>query len=117
MVVVVVLAVVLQKLCPTTDTAAVESKDVQVIKATYTASGDVQLNSFAVKAGKPAHFKVYVKGDGLGCIGTIQIQELYENIQQFKEGKIVVMEFIPQTPGNYLIACAMNVPHGTLKVQ
>lgn len=101
----------------TTDTPAVQANDVQVIKATYTVSGDLQPNSFTVKAGKPVRFEVLAKEDGVGCMGSIQIQSLYENIQQFRKGETVVMEFTPQTPGSYLIACAMNVPHGTLKVQ
>ena len=101
----------------TTDTPAVESNDVQLIKATYTVSGDVQPNSFTVKAGKPVRFEVYAKEDGAGCMGTIQIQNLYENIQQFRKGETVVMEFTPKESGNYLVTCAMNVPHGTLKVQ
>lgn len=101
----------------TTATPAVQVSDVQVIKATYTVSGDIQPNSFTVKAGKPVRFEVYAKEDGAGCMGTIQIQSLYENIQQFRKGETVVMEFTPQTPGSYLIVCAMNVPHGTLKVK
>jgi len=100
----------------TTDTPAVQANDVQVIKATYTVSGDIQPNSFTVKAGKPVRFEVLAKEDGAGCMGTIQIQDLYENIQQFKQGETVVMEFTPKNAGSYLIACAMNVPHGTLKV-
>jgi len=101
----------------TTDTPAVQANDVQLIKATYTVSGDVQPNSFTVKAGKPVRFEVYAKEDGSGCMGSIQIQSLYPNAQRFVAGQTVVMEFTPQTSGSYLIACAMNVPHGTLKVQ
>jgi sulfite exporter TauE/SafE/copper chaperone CopZ/plastocyanin len=101
----------------TTDAPAVESNDVQVIKTIYTVSGDLQPNSFTVKAGKPVRFEVYAKEDGVGCMGTIQIQSLYENIQSFKVGETVVMEFTPKTSGSYLITCAMNMLHGTLRVQ
>ena len=107
-----------KKITPnTTDTPAVQTSDVQVIKATYTVSGDIQPNSFTVKAGKPVRFEVLAKEDGVGCMGSIQIQSLYPNAQLFVSGNTVVMEFTPKTPGSYLIACAMNVPHGTLKVQ
>jgi len=99
------------------NTSTVQTNDVQLIKATYTVSGDIQPNNFTVKAGKPVRFEVYAKKDGVGCMGSIQIQSLYPNAQRFVAGNTVVMEFTPQTPGSYLIACAMNVPHGTLKVQ
>ena len=101
----------------TTDTAATLVSDVQLIKATYTVSGDIQPNSFTVKAGKPVRFEVYAKEDGVGCMGSIKVQDLYENIQGFEAGKTVVMEFTPKTPGSYLISCAMGMIHGTLKVQ
>ena len=101
-----------------TSVPAVESdNNIQLIKATYTASDDIQPNNFTVKAGRPVRFEVYAKEDGAGCMGTIQIQNLYENIQRFVAGKTIVMEFTPEEAGNYLITCAMNIPHGTLKVQ
>jgi len=98
-------------------TSATTVGSVQLIKATYTVSGDVQPNNFTVKAGQPVRLEVLAKEDGLGCMGSIKIQGLYENIQRFEAGKTVVMEFTPQTAGSYLITCAMNVPHGTLKVE
>jgi len=99
------------------DTPATQVSDVQIIKATYTVSQDVQPNSFTVKAGKPVRFEVLAKEDGVGCMGSIEIQSLYPNAQRFVAGETVVMEFTPETPGTYLITCAMNIPHGTLKVQ
>jgi len=101
----------------TTDTAAVVSNDEQLIKASYTVAGDLQPNSFTVKAGKPVHFEILAKEDGAGCMGTIQIQNLYQNVQRFEAGKTITMNFTPQTPGSYLITCAMNVPHGTIRVE
>jgi len=101
---------------PTT-TKAVAVNDVQVIKASYTVAGDLQPNNFTVKAGRPVRFEVLAKEDGSGCMGSIQIQSLYQNVQRFVAGQTIVMEFTPTTPGSYLITCAMNVPHGTLKVE
>ena len=101
----------------TTETKATTVGDVQVIKASYSVSGDVQPNNFTVKAGRPVRFEVLAKEDGSGCMGTIQIQNLYEKVQRFVAGETIVMEFTPTTPGSYLITCAMNVPHGTLKVE
>ena len=100
-----------------TVTPAAQSGDVQVIKTTYTVAQDIQPNSFTVKAGKPVRFEILAKEDASGCMGTIQIQSLYENIQRFVAGQTIVMEFTPQTKGTYLITCAMGIPHGTLKVE
>ena len=99
------------------DTAAAQTDDTQIIKATYTVAGDISPNSFTVKAGKPVRFEILAKENGSGCMGTIQIQNLYENVQRFTAGQTIVMEFTPQTKGSYLIVCAMNIPHGTLKVE
>ena len=86
----------------TTDTAAIESNDVQLIKATYTVRGDIQPNSFTVKAGKPVRFEVLAKEDGSGCMGTIQIQSLYENIQRFEAGKTYCHKYSFPARGNFL---------------
>ncbi len=101
----------------TVDTPADNQGGVQVIKTSYTQSADIQPNSFTVKAGKPVRFEIEAKEDGAGCMGAIEVQTLSEGPQDLVAGKTIVMEFIPTTPGSYLITCAMGMPRGTIKVQ
>lgn len=100
-----------------TEPAVIPSSEIQVIKTSYTLSKDIQPNDFKVKSGQPVRFEVAVKEDGVGCMSQIEIQGLYEKPQLLEEGKTLVMEFTPQTPGDYLITCPMGVVRGWLKVE
>jgi len=90
---------------------------VQVLKATFTNVDDMQPNSFVVKAGQPVRLEVYAQENGRGCMSTIKVQKLYENIQSLRGGQTAIMEFTPTEKGDYIIACAMNIPHGVIKVE
>lgn len=85
---------------------------VQVIKATYDNENGMIPKKFTVKAGLPVRLEVLAKEDGLGCMGSIMLPELSEDIQGFEEGKTNIFEITPPTPGEYLISCAMGIPHG-----
>jgi sulfite exporter TauE/SafE/copper chaperone CopZ len=89
--------------------------DVQVIKTTYTATGDISPNTFSVKAGTPVRLEVDVKDDGEGCMSTIMIPRMTEP-QFLEKGKTLVMSFTPTAPGELPITCAMGVPRGKIKI-
>jgi sulfite exporter TauE/SafE/copper chaperone CopZ len=93
------------------------SDSVQVIKASYTLNGDIQPNTFIVKAGKSVRFEVDAKEDGRGCMSTIMVPSLYNTPELLKKGAKIVMEFTPLTAGDYKITCAMGMPRGIIKVQ
>jgi plastocyanin domain-containing protein len=93
------------------------SGSAQVIKASYTLNGDIQPNTFTVKAGKTVRFEVDVKEDGQGCMSTIMVPGLYNTPQLLDKGSNLVMEFTPVKAGEYKITCAMGVPRGIIKVQ
>lgn len=99
------------------DSAATTQKDTQVIKTTYTVKTDISPNSFIVEAGKPVSFEIFAKEDGAGCMGAIQISDLYENPEPLEAGKTITMNFTPQKKGNYNITCAMGMVRGVVKVQ
>jgi len=88
----------------------------QIIKSEYTLKNDIIPNSFTVKAGTPVRFEVVVKDNGYGCMSTIMVSGLYNSPQYLRKGQIIVMEFTPEKPGQYYIACAMGVPRGIIKV-
>lgn len=89
----------------------------QVINTSFTYNDDIQPNTFRVKAGQPVKFVVDVKEDGKGCMSTIAIPELSEDVYQLKAGKKIIMTFTPTKKGVYQITCAMGVPRGTITVE
>ncbi len=90
--------------------------NIQLVKATYTQAEDVQPNNITVKAGVPVRLEVDPKEDATGCMSTIMIPGFYNTPQLIRAGQKIIMEFTPSETGDYLITCAMGVPHAYLKV-
>lgn len=91
-------------------------RNVQVITSTYSPEKDMVPNQFSVKAGQPVRLEVLATENGSGCMGSLAIPELTREIAEFTKGETTVMEFTPNTKGEYLITCAMGVPRGTITV-
>lgn len=89
--------------------------EVQVIKATYSARDGFQPQNLTVKAGIPARLEVEAFDNGTGCMGSIALPGLSQNMEIFKKGQKAVFDFTAESAGSYTIACAMGIPHGTLK--
>ena len=92
------------------------AQNVQIIKAVYAETTDIQPNSFEAKNGQPVRFEVEVRDNGYGCMSTIMIPGLWNKPLSLRKGKTLVMEFTPKRTGSYEITCAMGVPRGTLKI-
>lgn len=90
--------------------------DIQILKASYSPETDITPNQFTVKAGTPVRFEIEAKENGSGCMGSITVPQLTQEIQGFAKGKTTVLEFTPTTKGTYPITCAMGVPRGTITV-
>lgn len=89
--------------------------EVQVIKATYSAREGFQPQELTVKAGVPARLEVDAFDDGAGCMGSIALPGLSQNVDVFRKGQKAVFDFTADSAGSYTIACAMGIPHGTIK--
>lgn len=89
----------------------------QVIKTIYTLEDDIQPNIFTVKVGQPVSFLVDVKENGLGCMNTVTIPGLNDDVYRLVSGKNIKMDFTPTEKGVYQITCAMGVPRGTITVE
>lgn len=88
----------------------------QLIKSTYTLDTDIVPNQFTVKANQPVRFEIEVKEDGQGCMSSITIPGLTNQIYALTKGQNTIFEFTPTTPGSYNITCAMGVPRGVIQV-
>ncbi len=90
--------------------------NVQVLKANYSPETDITPNQFTVKAGQKVRLEVLAKENGSGCMGSLAVPELTQEIQGFTKGQTTVLAFTPKTKGEYLITCAMGVPRGKITV-
>jgi|GEM_PF-2120193 len=97
-----------------TPTATPSSKTVQVIRATYDIEDGLSPSRFKVKAGVPVRLEVKALVDGLGCMGSITIPDLTDEVYGFEKDVTNVFEVTPPSPGEYAITCAMGIPHGVI---
>jgi len=93
------------------------NSEVQIIKATFTVSGDINPNNFTVKVNQPVRFEVTPLEDGVGCMSTIMIPGLYRRPILLTKGQTAIMEFTPTSRGTFPITCAMGISRGNLIVQ
>lgn len=89
--------------------------EVQVVKATYSAMDGFAPQELTVKAGVPARLEVEAFDNGAGCMGSIALPGLSQNVEVFRQGQKAIFEFTAESAGSYTIACAMGIPHGTIK--
>jgi len=91
---------------------------VQVIKATYGPPFGFSPLDFSVKVGIPVRLEVLATENGRGCMGSITIPGLNEEVQTFRKGQTNIFEFTPRSLlGQYAITCAMGIPHATITVE
>lgn len=93
-----------------------QNNGLQTIKSTYTAYNDILPNSFTVKVNRPVRFIVYPKDTEYGCMSTITIPGLYEDIKLIKANQPITMDFTPTKTGEFQITCAMGIPRGIIYV-
>jgi len=97
--------------------AANATAGAQIIKTSYTLNDDIQPNTFKVKVGQLVKFTVDVKENGQGCMSTVALPGLSEDVFQLVAGKTIEFNFTPTKKGVYQITCAMGVPRGTITVE
>lgn len=94
---------------------AAQKGDTQIIKASYTVSGDITPKVFTVKKGSKVRFEVQAREDGYGCMSSIMIPRL-TSPQLLEKDKTLVLEFTPDKVGDLPITCAMGMQRGSIKV-
>jgi sulfite exporter TauE/SafE/copper chaperone CopZ len=86
------------------------------LSATYTLKSGMLPREFVVKANQSYTLEVLAREDGVGCMSTILIPGLNNDVQTLREGKTNKLAFKAPRPGTYQITCAMGIPHGKIKV-
>ncbi len=93
-----------------------DSTGVTVLKATYSVTDDMKPNAFTIKSGSSVRLEVAAQDNGAGCMGSITLPGLSNQVEVFRKGVTTVFTFTAGNPGDYQITCAMGIPRGTIKV-
>lgn len=101
---------------PVVSGAVEKQGQVQLIKVIYTLDKDIVPNQFTVKVNQPVRFEIDVKDNGQGCMGSITLPGLTNQVYALTKGQNTIFEFTPTTIGSYNITCAMGVPRGIIQV-
>ncbi|MDD2487221.1 MAG: sulfite exporter TauE/SafE family protein [Candidatus Gracilibacteria bacterium] len=98
----------------TTVSADNDNTETKTINLTYTSAG--LSGNIDVKKGGSYKIIIDVKDTISGCMSTILIPGLDENIQSLNAGNQIIFNINPKEAGRFPITCAMGVPHGYLNV-
>ena len=83
----------------------------QMIPMDYNESG-LTPATINVDAGKTYTISIKVNKDVVGCMHTISIPGLDENIQNVNKGSTLTFNIKPTSAGTYEFKCAMGLSHG-----
>ena len=89
----------------------------QLLKTTYTQENDINPYQFKVNIGKPVRFEIDAKDDGYGCMGSVTIPGLTDDIKLIRKGTPIIFDFTPAKKGAYYITCSMGTPRGEIIVE
>jgi sulfite exporter TauE/SafE/copper chaperone CopZ len=87
-----------------------------VLKAKYAVASGMIPKEFTIKANQSYLLEVEALEDGVGCMSTVLIPRLNNNVKYLVKGETLSLPFKVEGPGTYKITCAMGVPHATIKV-
>ena len=88
-----------------------------ILKTVYTTARDIQPNTFKAKVGESTSLEIEVKDDGYGCMSSVTIPGLSDQVEFLEKGKTMTLNFTPTVKGDYQITCAMGVPRGIITVE
>ena len=86
------------------------------LKAQYTLASGLVPTDFTVSANQEYVLEVDPLEDGVGCMSTILIPGLNNDVQYLLRGTVNKLPFKASRPGTYQITCAMGVPFGNITV-
>jgi hypothetical protein len=107
--------IVAGKLSSHTDSSSVPSsvpavQQVETINMVY-AKGGLKPAVLNLEVGKSYEIVIDVQTTIYGCMSTIFLRGLDENMQSIEEGKQITFRVVPSRTGTYEFLCAMGLPH------
>jgi len=91
-------------------------KNANILKASYTYQGDIDPKEFSAKVDEPTILEIEVRESGYGCMGSIVLPGLNDEIEFLKKGENLSIKFIAKQKGTYEITCGMGTPRGYIKI-
>lgn len=92
-------------------------KNATILRASYTYDTDITPKEFIAAVGVPTILEIDVKEDGAGCMGSIVLPGLNNEIEYLRKGEKLALKFTATKPGVYDIACGMGSPRGQITVK
>lgn len=89
----------------------------KVYKATYTQVDDILPKAYRLKVNQAARLEIEALEDGRGCMGSVTIPGLVDNVELLTAGKTASFEFTPSRAGLYNITCGMGAPRAQIYVE
>ncbi len=93
------------------------NSNAKVYKVTYTRTEDILPKAFRLKVNVPVRIEIEALDDGRGCMGSVTIPGLVENVELLTAGKISAFEFTPKKTGLFNITCGMGAPRAQIYVE
>jgi len=93
-----------------------ETGNTKILKAVYTTSDDIDPNTFTVNEGDKARLEIEARDSGYGCMGSVTIPGLSDQVEVFEAGETLKLDFTADKPGRYPITCGMGIPRGVIEV-
>lgn len=88
-----------------------------IYKATYTQTEDILPKAFRLKVNQAVRLEIEALDDGRGCMGSVTIPGLVDNVELLTAGKTTVFEFTPSRTGLFNLTCGMGAPRASIYVE
>lgn len=89
----------------------------KILNATYSINQDIEPKEFTAKINQPTILKINVLDDGYGCMSSIVIPGLNDEIEYLQKGQNLEIKFKADHTGEYKIACGMGTARGYIYIR
>lgn len=89
----------------------------KIYKATYSRTSDIMPKEYKLKVNEAARLEIEALEDGRGCMGSVTIPGLVDNVELLTAGQISAFEFTPSRTGLFNITCGMGAPRARIYVE
>lgn len=93
------------------------NSNAKLYKATYTRADDILPKAYRLKVNQAVRLEIEALEDGRGCMGSVTIPGLVDNVELLTAGKVASFEFTPTKTGLFNLTCGMGAPRAQIYVE
>lgn len=93
------------------------NSNAKVYKATYSRENDILPKEYRLQVNTPVRLEIEALEDGRGCMGSVTIPGLVDNVELLTAGKTASFEFTPTRTGLFNLTCGMGAPRAQIYVE